>query len=68
MNIGDIIMSIYKVKPVETRADIEKQIEIEAANLMRFDFKRKDEAFKEAKAYIEKKYQDVVEKLQTTKK
>jgi hypothetical protein len=32
----------YVPCPVTTKADIDKQIEIEAANLMYLDFKRKD--------------------------
>ncbi len=53
----------YVPKPVETFADIEKKIEIEAQNLMYFEYKNKDEAFKEAKIYIEEKYKDVVSRL-----
>ncbi len=53
----------YVPKPVETVADIEKKIEIEAQNLMYFEYKHKEEAFKEAKIYIEEKYKDVVANL-----
>lgn len=53
----------YVPKPVETFADIEKKIEIEAQNLMYFEYKNKDEAFKEAQIYIEEKYKDVVSRL-----
>lgn len=53
----------YVPKPVETFADIEKKIEIEAQNLMYFEYKNKYEAFKEAKIYIEEKYKDVVCRL-----
>jgi hypothetical protein len=61
-NNQEITMS-YVPKTVATKADIDKKIEIEAANLMHFDFKSKDDAFKEAKIYIENKYQDVVAHL-----
>lgn len=50
----------YVPKKVETKADIDKQIEIEAANLMYFQYMKKEEAFKEATTYIEEKYKDVV--------
>lgn len=50
-------------RSVETKEDIEKQIEIEAAHLMYFEYKKKEEAFKEAKQYIETKYQSVVDSL-----
>lgn len=53
----------YIPKPVETKADIDKKIEIEAQNLMYFEYMKKDEAFKEARTYIEEKYKDVVENL-----
>lgn len=53
----------YVPHPVETKDDINKQIEIEAANLMYFEYMKKDEAFKEAKKYIENKYQSVIEQL-----
>lgn len=56
-------MSTYKPRTVETKADIDKKIEIEAQNLMYFEYKNKDEAFKEARLYIEEKYKDVVENL-----
>lgn len=53
----------YVPRPVTTKADINKKIEIEAANLMHFEFKHKEEAFKEARAYVEAKYKDVVAEL-----
>lgn len=53
----------YVQRPVTTKADIDKKIEIEAANLMYFNFKSKDDAFKEAKAYVESKYKEVVEDI-----
>lgn len=55
----------YVPCPVTTKADIDKQIEIEAANLMYLEFKRKEEAFKEAKIYIENKYKALVEELKS---
>jgi hypothetical protein len=55
----------YVPCPVTTKADIDKQIEIEAANLMYLDFKRKDEAFKEATSYIENKYKTLVDELKS---
>lgn len=56
-------MTNYVPRLVETVADIEKKIEIEAANLMYFDRLTKEEAFVSARKYIEEKYKDVVEKL-----
>jgi len=53
----------YIHRAIKTKLDIEKQIEIEMANLMYFEYKNKDEAYKEAKVYIEKKYKDVIDKL-----
>jgi len=50
----------YVAKKVETKADIDKQIEIEAANLMYFQYMKKEEAFKEATIYIEEKHKDIV--------
>lgn len=55
----------YVQCPVTTKADIDKKIEIEAANLMHLEFKHKDEAFKEAKYYIENKYKSLVEELKS---
>jgi hypothetical protein len=43
-----------KVVPI---AEFEKRVEIEAANLMYFDYMRKEKAFEEARAYIESKFQ-----------
>lgn len=56
-------MTNYVPRVVETVADLEKKIEIEAANLMYFDRLTKEEAFASAKKYIDEKYKDVVEKL-----
>ncbi len=55
----------YVPKPIETKEDINKQIEIEAANLMYFKYMRKEEAFKEARKYIEQKYTTIVEDLKS---
>ncbi len=55
----------YVPSPVATKEDIDKKIEIESANLMYFEYKNKNEAFKEARLYIENKYQDVVLKLKS---
>lgn len=56
---------VYVAPKVETKDDLNKKIEIEAQNLMYFEHMKKDEAFKEAKNYIESKYKDVVQKLKT---
>lgn len=61
-------MDHTKIKPVEHKADIDKQIEIEAASLMYFDFKKREEAFREARNYVENKYKEVVEKLKAAGK
>ncbi len=55
--------NIYVPPPVETKADIQKKIEIEAQNLMYFEYMPKEQAFKEATQYVENKYKDVVLKL-----
>lgn len=55
----------YVPRHVEHKADLDKQIEIEMANLMYFEYKNKEEAYKEAKEYIETKYKDVVEALKS---
>ncbi len=57
-------VKVYKVKPVETWADLEKKIEIEVAYLM-YDGATKDKAFEEAKEYVYSKYPDVVAKLKS---
>lgn len=41
---------------VVSQAEFEKRVEIEAANLMYFDYMRKADAFVEAKKYIETKF------------
>ena len=45
--------TIYKAPPVETKADIVKQIEIERENLVYFNYMSKEEAYKQAKTTIE---------------
>ncbi len=52
--------NLYVPPPVETKADIQKKIEIEAQNLMYFEYMEKEQAFKAAKQYVENKYKDVV--------
>jgi hypothetical protein len=44
-------------KKVISTAEFEKRVEIEAANLMYFDYMRKDKAFDEARVYVESKFQ-----------
>ncbi len=53
----------YVPSTITCKEDIDKKIEIEAANLMYFEYKKKEEAFKEAKVYIEQKYKDIIEDL-----
>jgi hypothetical protein len=36
--------------------EFEKRVEIEAANMMYFDYMRKEKAFEQARAYIETKF------------
>jgi hypothetical protein len=36
--------------------EFEKRVEIEAANLMYFEYMRKEKAFEQARAYIESKF------------
>ena len=60
-------MSNYFAPVVSTKADVEKKVEIEAINLMYFNYMGKEEAFKEARLYVESKYKDVVEKLRHSK-
>jgi hypothetical protein len=55
--------TVYKVPPVENKADIIKQIEIERENLVYFNYMSKEEAYRQAKTYVENKYSDVVENL-----
>jgi hypothetical protein len=57
------MIDTYVPPPVETKDDIQKKIEIEAQNLMYFEYMDKDQAFKEARKYVENKYKDVVLKL-----
>lgn len=56
---------VYVAPKVETKDDIIKKIEIEAQNLMYFEYMKKDEAFREAKKYVEQKYDDIVQKLKS---
>lgn len=44
-------------KRMVSTAEFEKRVEIEAANLMYFDYMRKEKAFEQARAYIESKFQ-----------
>ena len=37
--------------------EFEKKVEIEAANLMYFDYMKKEEAFAKAKSYVSENYQ-----------
>jgi len=46
-------------KKVVSTAEFEKRVEIEAANLMYFDYMRKEKAFEAAREYIESKFQAV---------
>lgn len=39
-----------------TKAEFDKRVEIEAANLMYFEYMKKDEAFKEAQDYVASKF------------
>lgn len=43
-------------KKVVTHAEFEKRVEIEAANLMYFEYMKKAEAFEEARKYITTKF------------
>lgn len=43
-------------KKTISQAEFEKRVEIEAAHLMYFDYKKKYEAFEEARKYINTKY------------
>lgn len=58
-------MSEYKLPPVETKADLLKKIEIERENLVYFNYMQKDEAYRQAKQYVEQKYADVVSLLRS---
>ncbi len=44
-------------KKVVSNAEFEKRVEIEAANLMYFEYMEKRKAFEEARAYISTKFQ-----------
>jgi hypothetical protein len=44
-------------KKMVSTAEFEKRVEIEAANMMYFDYMRKEKAFEQARAYIESKFQ-----------
>jgi hypothetical protein len=51
-----------KVKTMNQKQEIsvvefEKKVEIEAANLMYFDYMKKEEAFAKAKSYVSENYQ-----------
>lgn len=39
-----------------SKAEFEKRVEIEAANLMYFDRLKKEEAFKQAREYVKRKF------------
>lgn len=45
------------VKKTVSVAEFEKRVEIEAANLMYFEYLRKDEAFKAAREYVAENFQ-----------
>jgi hypothetical protein len=44
-------------KKMVSTAEFEKRVEIEAVNLMYFDYMRKEKAFEESRRYIESKFQ-----------
>lgn len=44
-------------KKMVSIAELEKRVEIEAANLMYFDYMRKEKAFEHARTYVESKFQ-----------
>ncbi len=46
-----------EAKKVVPAAEFEKRVEIEAQNLMYFDYMRKDKAFEAARVYVESKFQ-----------
>lgn len=46
-----------ETKRVVTSTEFEKRVEIEALNLMYFDYMRKEKAFDESRKYIESKFQ-----------
>ena len=51
-----------KVKQMSQKQEVsilefEKKVEIEAANLMYFEYMKKEEAFTKAKAYVNENYQ-----------
>ncbi len=58
---------VYK-NVVESWADIDREIEKEAANLEWLEYKNKAEAKKEATDYIYKKYKEVILRLQDGRK
>jgi hypothetical protein len=53
---------LIKVKTMNQKQEIsvvefEKKVEIEAANLMYFDYMKREEAFAKAKSFVSEKYQ-----------
>ena len=53
---------VIKVKTMNQKQEIsvvefEKKVEIEAANLMHFDYMKREEAFAKAKSFVSEKYQ-----------
>ena len=53
---------VIKVKTMNQKQEIsvvefEKKVEIEAANLMYFDYMKREEAFAKAKSFVSEKYQ-----------
>ena len=53
----------YVPSTITSKEDIDKQIEIETANLMYFEYKNKAQALKEATTYIQEKYKVIIEDL-----
>ena len=53
----------YVVLPVQTKADLVKKIEIERENLVYFEYMQKEEAYRQARKYVEEKYADIVQDL-----
>lgn len=43
-------------KRVVSQVEFEKRVDIEAANLMYFEYMRKEKAFEEARKYIQSKF------------
>jgi len=63
MELVEGIYMSYTVPSVDTKADIIKKIQIEFEHLVYFEYKSKDEAYREATLYVERKYADVIEIL-----